>query len=1116
MTDTTLNKLMGITASELMLRLLSVDGPGSGLDADYLDGYHGSFYRDASNINAGTLAVAYGGTGLSTIASGSLLYASSANTIGALTPSGQGLLVSNGSSVPSWGLALPIGVRYQAATASAAGTTNATATQLSYDCHIIDTATADQGVKLPTHSSGRLVMVQNVTNVRIKVYPASTASIDGKANGAAVDLPPRSMMVFQASASASQWYSATSAFVDSPSFTGKLTNNSGLSLGGTAGNAQDLAEVNGTASENVVKLVTRTHRRATGTDYTTAAIELRHRVDTTDYGFIRFYGTDKVTIGDGTTERFTFGSANAVIGTPMTVIGNTSINGTLSTYTGTLNTQVSLRNLGWQDGNARWREMIETDASFSTYGLDAAAATPVRISQMGTTSAGGSNYVKFFGDVIAQASTAAVNTNVFLKDEAGLNQGLLFWDRASDTVRLRRYNAVGTGAEGELALTSTDLTWNGNIVYHAGNAAAAFMSATADQTVSGSKTFSGSVTITGAASGLSAANPTWQWRTETGARRWRLQYGATDATDGSFNFDKWNGSAWETKLTINAAADTLSINGNAVWHAGNFNPAGYVSTTGAENIGGVKTFTSVPRVNVASGLSEIALDLAGANVGGMFADATRTVMYAASPGYVSLRPNGRGSAVGELKADTTGFSWNGQAGWHAGNFDPAGKMDTTWSLTAGNGLTGGGSGAANRTLTLGTPGSLSAETTNAVTATSHTHDIALAYLYNDDDRTGVIRTTPDTYRDRGLSVAFNSGANLGIGATYGMSLHIAPWTVYNAAYKQQQLVFRGDATEFYWRAATSDTTWGPYYKVHTDATTDINAATLAGALPSVASSSSTIVQRHASGYVYANYFNSTSGFTASAPSAVWVETSSDGFLRKQTIADLMTNGGAWTSSNFTPTNVPTQTATLNFASGNGTGVQFWASNQYAIYMSSAVDATYGGRIAGETTSDYNMYFKMTGGTNRGFVWRNNTTVVGGLDGVGNMRIAGSFTGDDYVIGSDRRFKTDIRDFEYRGRLNPQSFTLLKSGKADFGFIAQHVKRLYPEAVYRGEDGMLRLSMPKLVTVVSYQANQLEDNLVKTDKQVAKLVKENGKLKTEVKSLKTRLARLEKQVAKLAA
>ncbi len=42
-----------------LAEILDDDGSGSGLDADLLDGQHGSYYRDASNINAGTLGNAY-------------------------------------------------------------------------------------------------------------------------------------------------------------------------------------------------------------------------------------------------------------------------------------------------------------------------------------------------------------------------------------------------------------------------------------------------------------------------------------------------------------------------------------------------------------------------------------------------------------------------------------------------------------------------------------------------------------------------------------------------------------------------------------------------------------------------------------------------------------------------------------------------------------------------------------------------------------------------------------------------------------------------------------------------------------------------------------------------
>lgn len=46
------------TAADVLAKLLTVDGQGSGVDADKLDGQQGAFYLNANNINAGTLALA--------------------------------------------------------------------------------------------------------------------------------------------------------------------------------------------------------------------------------------------------------------------------------------------------------------------------------------------------------------------------------------------------------------------------------------------------------------------------------------------------------------------------------------------------------------------------------------------------------------------------------------------------------------------------------------------------------------------------------------------------------------------------------------------------------------------------------------------------------------------------------------------------------------------------------------------------------------------------------------------------------------------------------------------------------------------------------------------------
>ncbi|WP_461366632.1 hypothetical protein [Candidatus Darwinibacter acetoxidans] len=74
----------------------------------------------------------------------------------------------------------------------------------------------------------------------------------------------------------------------------------------------------------------------------------------------------------------------------------------------------------------------------------------------------------------------------------------------------------------------------------------------------------------------------------------------------------------------------------------------------------------------------------------------------------------------------TGAVTLGKADVGLGNVDNIQQAPATRTITAGNGLTGGGDLTANRTLTLGTPGTLTPSTSNAVTASSHTHSIDVA------------------------------------------------------------------------------------------------------------------------------------------------------------------------------------------------------------------------------------------------------------------------------------------------------------------------------------------------------------------------------------------------------
>jgi hypothetical protein len=55
----------------------------------------------------------------------------------------------------------------------------------------------------------------------------------------------------------------------------------------------------------------------------------------------------------------------------------------------------------------------------------------------------------------------------------------------------------------------------------------------------------------------------------------------------------------------------------------------------------------------------------------------------------------------------------------------------TRNIIAGNGLTGGGTMQADRTITLGTPGTVSASSTNGVSSTSHTHAFDITSFFAD-------------------------------------------------------------------------------------------------------------------------------------------------------------------------------------------------------------------------------------------------------------------------------------------------------------------------------------------------------------------------------------------------
>ena len=168
--------------------------------------------------------------------------------------------------------------------------------------------------------------------------------------------------------------------------------------------------------------------------------------------------------------------------------------------------------------------------------------------------------------------------------------------------------------------------------------------------------------------------------------------------------------------------------------------------------------------------------------------------------------------------------------------------------------------------------------------------------------------------------------------------------------------------------------------------------------------------------------------------------------------------------------------------GAGYGVKFWGgSNNYSIQMSEVGNGSWGGRVAGETTSDYNMYFTMTGGTNRGFVFRNSVSsggAVAGIDASGNFRAVG-----DVIVysSSDARLKDNVKPIENAldkiMQIRGVEFDWNNNQDAhtghDIGVIAQEVEAVLPEIVTTRDTGYKAVKYEKLTALLIETVKELK-------------------------------------------
>ncbi|QVD49368.1 hypothetical protein LUCX_298 [Xanthomonas phage vB_XciM_LucasX] len=171
--------------------------------------YDGSAFVDVSDIRtSATVPTARGGTGLTSFTANRLFYATDAATMGQLAATANTVVIHNSSGVPTASTTLPSALSIgdirigNNNSLSAAGTNLSTATAIAWDYARIMTATAGQGVRLPSPGGGKQVRLYNGSGVAVNVYPTNTSqSIDNLANGAPYLLQSGMTQVFIGSGS---------------------------------------------------------------------------------------------------------------------------------------------------------------------------------------------------------------------------------------------------------------------------------------------------------------------------------------------------------------------------------------------------------------------------------------------------------------------------------------------------------------------------------------------------------------------------------------------------------------------------------------------------------------------------------------------------------------------------------------------------------------------------------------------------------------------------------------------------------------------------------------------------------------------------------------------------
>ena len=98
--------------------------------------------------------------------------------------------------------------------------------------------------------------------------------------------------------------------------------------------------------------------------------------------------------------------------------------------------------------------------------------------------------------------------------------------------------------------------------------------------------------------------------------------------------------------------------------------------------------------------------------------------------------------------------------------------------------------------------------------------------------------------------------------------------------------------------------------------------------------------------------------------------------------------------------------------------------------------------------------------------------------LGSIKLTGNSVAKDHLNTSDRRLKTDIKDFD--SEISIQDIKLRsykRDGKEEWGVIAQELREVMPHAVYGDEEKeMLTVSNNQLLVLLIKRVQELENKV----------------------------------------